>query len=113
MHNRLNQAMDKTGNTILIVDDTAENLAILSELLLPGYQVLAANSGRRALELALADPSPDLILLDVMMPEMDGYTVLSHLKQNPKTQDIPVIFVTAMDSDEDEQRGLDLARRII
>lgn len=108
MHNRLNQAMDKTGNTILIVDDTAENLAILSELLLPSYQVLAANSGRRALELALADPSPDLILLDVMMPEMDGYTVLSHLKQNPKTQDIPVIFVTAMDSDEDEQRGLDL-----
>ncbi|MGZ5001349.1 MAG: EAL domain-containing protein, partial [Methylomonas sp.] len=106
--NRLNQPMDRPIITILIVDDTAENLAVLSELLLPTYQVLAANSGVRALELAVANPRPDLILLDVMMPEMDGYTVLARLKEHPKTRDIPVVFVTAMDSDEDEQRGLDL-----
>lgn len=94
--------------TILVVDDTAENLKVLVELLLPTYQVLVANSGSRALELADSAHRPDLILLDVMMPEMDGYTVLTHLKENPATREIPVIFVSAMDSTEDEQYGLDL-----
>lgn len=94
--------------TILVVDDSAENLMVFTELLLPTYQVLAANSGARALELAVGDPRPDLILLDVMMPEMDGYTVLAHLYENPATRDIPVIFVTAMNTAEDEQQGLDL-----
>ena len=94
--------------SILIVDDDPENVAVLDEMLQSTYRVLAANSGKRALEIAAADPSPDLILLDVMMPEMDGYAVLARLKENPATQNIPVIFVTAMNSDEDEQRGLDL-----
>ena len=93
---------------ILIVDDTPENLAVLGELLQTDYRVLVANSGRRALAIAVADPQPDLILLDVMMPDMDGYEVLAALRHNPRTAQIPVIFVTAMDALEDEQRGFDL-----
>ena len=97
-----------TQATILIVDDIPENLAVLSEVLQPTWRVRAANSGRRALQIAAGDPSPDLILLDVMMPDMDGYAVLDALQASPKTAEIPVIFVTAMDSTEDEERGLDL-----
>lgn len=93
--------------TILIVDDTPENLSILGELLHPTYRVRAANSGRRALQIARSHPTPDLILLDVMMPEMDGYEVLAELRSDPQTQHIPVIFVTAMDATEDEEHGLD------
>jgi len=93
--------------TILIVDDTPENLSVLGELLQPTYRVRAANSGRRALQIALGVPTPDLILLDVMMPEMDGYDVLAELRAAPATRNIPVIFVTAMDGTEDEERGLD------
>ena len=93
---------------VLIVDDTPENLAVLGELLQPNYRVLVANSGRRTLVIAAADPQPDLILLDIMMPEMDGYQVLAELRHNPRTAQIPVIFVTAMDALEDEQRGFDL-----
>ncbi len=94
--------------TILIVDDTPENLSLLSELLQPHYQVRAANSGRRALQVAASAPRPDLILLDVMMPEMDGYTVLARLQDDPATAAIPVIFVTALDRSSDEERGLAL-----
>ena len=94
--------------TILIVDDTPENLIVLGELLQPYYRVRAASSGARALRIAALDPKPDLVLLDVMMPEMDGYAVLSRLRDDPATQDIPVVFVTAMDTIEDEQRGFDL-----
>ena len=92
--------------TILIVDDTPENLTVLGELLQPTYRVRAANSGRRALQIALTSPTPDLILLDVMMPDMDGYDVLAELRAAPATQKIPVIFVTAMDSTDDEEHGL-------
>jgi putative two-component system response regulator len=92
--------------TILIVDDTPENLAVLGELLHPAYRVRAANSGRRALQIARSTPAPDLILLDVMMPEMDGYAVLAELRAEAATSNIPVIFVTAMDSTEDEEHGL-------
>ncbi len=92
--------------TILIVDDTPENLSVLGELLQPTYRVRAANSGRRALQIAHGKPPPDLILLDVMMPEMDGYEVLFALRSDPTTRHIPVIFVTAMDATEDEERGL-------
>lgn len=94
--------------TILIVDDTPENLSVLGELLQPMYRVRAANSGRRALQIARTQPAPDLILLDVMMPDMDGYQVLTELRAMPQTRSIPVIFVTAMDATEDEERGLDL-----
>lgn len=89
------------------MDDVPENLSVLGELLQPIYHVRAANSGRRALQIANAVPPPDLILLDVMMPEMDGYSVLDELRKNPATRDLPVIFVTAMDGTDDEERGLD------
>mgnify|MGYP001766671623 CR=1 FL=1 len=92
--------------SILIVDDTPENLSVLGELLQPAYRVRAANSGKRALQIASGDPPLDLILLDVMMPEMDGYAVLEELQAMPSTRDIPVIFVTAMDGTDDEERGL-------
>ena len=95
-------------HTILIVDDAPENLLLLSELLLPHYRVRAANSGRRALQIAAGVPRPDLVLLDVMMPDMDGYAVLARLRADPGTADIPVIFVTALDDSADEERGLAL-----
>ncbi len=94
--------------TILIVDDTAENLHVLSELLRPQYQVLAATSGAVALRIAHSAPKPDLILLDVMMPEMDGYEVLSVLQDSAETRDIPVVFVTALAETSDEELGLRL-----
>lgn len=100
--------MDERRSTLLIVDDTPENLTVLGELLHPTYRVRAANSGHRALAIAQGGTPPDLILLDVMMPGMDGYAVLAELRADPRTRDIPVIFVTAMDSTEDEERGLDL-----
>ena len=93
---------------ILIVDDVPENLSVLGELLQPTYRVRAANSGARALQIANSPPPPDLILVDVMMPGMDGYQVLRELRDNATTRDIPVIFVTAMDGTDDEEKGLDL-----
>lgn len=94
--------------TVLIVDDTPQNLMVLGELLQPLYRVRAANSGERALRAARGAPAPDLILLDVMMPGLDGYEVLRRLREDSATRDIPVIFVTAMGATEDEQRGLAL-----
>jgi putative two-component system response regulator len=95
-------------HTILMVDDTPQNLTILGELLRPMYRVRAANSGERALRAAHSDPRPDLILLDVMMSDMDGYEVMRRLHQDPLTCDIPVIFITALSSMEDEALGLEL-----
>ncbi len=94
--------------TVLIVDDTAQNLTILGELLKPLYRVRATNSGDRALHSAATAPRPDLILLDVMMPDMDGHEVLRRLRADPKTASIPVIFITAMSATEDEEYGLEL-----
>ena len=94
--------------TVLIVDDSPENLTVLGELLKHDYRVLAATSGLRALQLASRQPRPDLILLDVMMPEMNGYQVLAALQATPETRDIPVIFTTAMSATEDEEQGLHL-----
>ncbi|MBU0663496.1 MAG: two-component system response regulator [Proteobacteria bacterium] len=99
--------MNEPLSTILIVDDAPENLAVLNELLQPLYRVRIATSGENALRLAVTPPEPDLIMLDVMMPEMDGYEVFTHLRANPRTRDIPVIFVTAMNSTEAEMRGLE------
>ena len=99
---------DAAPATILTVDDSPENLAILSDLLSPAYRVLAATSGERALHIAFEQTPPDLILLDVMMPGMNGYQVFTQLRANPATQDIPVIFITAMNSAEAELHGLDL-----
>ena len=95
-------------STILLVDDNPNNLNVLNGLLQPFYSVLAANSGAGALRVAQRNPRPDLILLDIMMPDLDGYGVLTQLRANPLTQDIPVIFVTALSESVDEQRGLEL-----
>lgn len=94
--------------TILLVDDSPANLSLLSDLLLPHYDVRAVNSGERALRAAASKPRPDLILLDVMMPDMDGYEVLWRLRQDAATADIPVVFVTALGTSVDEAHGLEL-----
>ena len=94
--------------TILVVDDTADNLALMSTLLKHAYVVKIANSGAKALRIARSEAPPDLILLDIMMPEMDGYQVLQTLRADVKTHDIPVIFLTAKSEIEDEKRGLEL-----
>lgn len=93
--------------TILIVDDTPENIDLLAEILSPGYLVRAASGGEGALRIA-ESRQPDLILLDIMMPGMDGYEVCRRLKSNPVTCRIPVIFITTMNSMEDERKGLQL-----
>lgn len=93
---------------VLIVDDQPANIHALARLLKEDYQVLAAPSGTKALELAEGEKRPDIILLDIMMPKMDGYEVCRRLKNQPTTKEIPVIFVTAKDESEDEARGLDL-----
>lgn len=97
-----------SDKTVLIVDDTPQNLSILGELLQPLYRVRAANSGERALAIARSELQPDIILLDVMMPGMDGYEVIRQLKQDEVTRGIPVIFVTALTESSEEQRGLAL-----
>ena len=95
-----------TRAAILLVDDDPGNLSVLGNLLHKHYDVLIAPSGERALRIATSVPKPDLILLDVLMPGMDGYEVLARLRGNSATSDIPVIFVTGLDSIEDEERGL-------
>jgi len=92
--------------TVLVVDDVPENLTVLGELLCDEYTVRAANSGPAALHLAHVNPQPDLILLDVMMPGMDGYQVMERLRADPATRHIPVICVTALSDSEEEERGL-------
>lgn len=90
--------MNAQHQTVLVVDDDPGNIAVIGDLLRVDYQVKIANSGKRALQLASQEPVPSLILLDVMMPDMDGYQVLEQLKTNGATRYIPVIFVTALDS---------------
>ena len=94
--------------TILIVDDDVTNLAILNRLLKPTYQVRAARSGPAALRAASSAPVPDLILLDIMMPDMSGYEVLQGLRAERATAEIPVIFMTALSAITDEQLGFKL-----
>jgi putative two-component system response regulator len=92
---------------ILAVDDEPNNLQVLRQILKEHYQVIFANSGEKALE-AAAKHQPSLILLDIMMPAMDGYEVCKRLKADPATKDIPVIFVTAMGEEESEVKGFDV-----
>ena len=94
--------------TILVVDDTPNNLALMSGLLKNQYKVKIANNGEKALKIAQADPLPDLILLDIMMPGLSGYDVIRELKAHPPTREIPVMFITAMSETEDERLGLEL-----
>ena len=94
--------------TILVVDDTPANLSLMTGLLRDEYKVKAAIDGEKALRIAQAMPQPDLILLDIMMPGIDGYEVCRRLKADAVTRDIPVIFLTAKTDVEDEKMGLDL-----
>ena len=100
--------MSAVPTTILIIDDSVENIAVLSELLRPRYRVLAAVSGEAGLQVANTNSQPDLILLDVMMPMMNGYQVLKQLQACVATKDIPVIFLTALADPSDEELGLQL-----
>jgi CheY-like chemotaxis protein len=99
---------DMPDKTILIVDDTPANIAAALSILTDQYRTRVATSGARALEQAGASEKPDLILLDVTMPEMDGYEVCARLKANPDTAEIPVVFLTARTDAEDEAKGFEL-----
>ena len=94
--------------TILIVDDTPTNIGIISSVLKDAFRTKVATNGEKALALASADDRPDLILLDITMPGMDGYEVCRRLKANPATRGIPVIFLTAKTEAEDERQGFEV-----
>lgn len=94
--------------TVLVIDDSPENLSMMSGLLKVQYRVKVANSGEKALRILDAESLPDLILLDIIMPGLDGYAVCHRLKGNAKTRDIPVIFLTAMTDAGDEKKGFEL-----
>lgn len=94
--------------TILVVDDTPDNLTLMSNLLKDKYKIKIANNGKKALNIAQNDPLIDLILLDIMMPEVDGYEVCRQLKTHKNTRHIPIIFLTAKTDIEDETFGLSL-----
>jgi CheY-like chemotaxis protein len=98
---------DKCKQTILIVDDETVNIKILHEILQKDYQVIFSTNGKQAIDLAVSK-KPDLIILDIIMPEMDGYSVCKALKQNPETKDILIIFITVKDHSDDETKGFEL-----
>ncbi|MDR2598970.1 MAG: response regulator [Oscillospiraceae bacterium] len=98
---------DKKKNSVLVVDDDTANLMQLIHILQPDYTVFTAKNGKTALEIA-AKSSPDLILLDIIMPEMNGFEVLTELKKSNKTAEIPIIFITGMDDNANESEGLSL-----
>ncbi len=100
--------MNNEKQTILVVDDTPENIDVLVGVLKSEYKVKAALNGEKAINIVKGGSPPDLILLDIMMPEMNGYQVAQVLKNDPVTRDIPIIFVTAMNEMEDEKKGLEL-----
>src|SRR5690606_35589219 len=91
--------------TVLVVDVTPENIDVLRGILQADYRIKVAINGEKALQVAAREPVPDLILLDIMMPGMNGYEVCERLKQDYRTARIPVIFVTALGEVEDEARG--------
>ena len=93
---------------LLLVDDDAENIQVVHSILKDQYKIRVATNGPKALELAKVEPLPDLILLDVMMPQMDGYEVCSHLKADRRTGDIPIMFLTGKTEVSDETRGFEV-----
>jgi len=102
--------MEKMGNnkTILVVDDMPENITVLREILKSEYSVVAATNGSKAIRISQSQNPPDLILLDIIMPDMDGYEVCTRLKSDKRTLGIPVIFVTAKREIMDEYRGFEV-----
>src|SRR5579863_10442638 len=101
-------ALASAQKTILVVDDTPINLGVISGALKDSFNTKVATSGEKALAITSAVQKPDLILLDVMMPEMDGYEVCRRLKANPETRDIPVVFLTGQTGTEDETMGFEV-----
>ncbi|MGD9246793.1 MAG: response regulator, partial [Desulfobacteraceae bacterium] len=93
---------------ILIVDDQPEEIWTLSQHLQPGFDVLCVATGKEALDIAFSENRPDLILLDIMMPEMDGYEVCEKLKADEGTREIPIIFLTGKTEEPEQVKGLDL-----
>jgi serine phosphatase RsbU (regulator of sigma subunit) len=102
------QVAPSAQKLILIVDDTPTNIGVISGALKDAYKTKIATNGQKALALAAGEEKPDLILLDIMMPEMDGYEVCARLKADPATRDIPVIFLTGQTGAEDETRGFEV-----
>ena len=100
--------MSPDKKVVLLVDDTPENIQIVNSILKDHYRIRIATNGAKAIDLARSDPAPDLILLDVLMPEMDGFEVCLRLKLDPATRDIPVIFLTGLTEVEDETRGFEV-----
>jgi diguanylate cyclase (GGDEF)-like protein len=94
--------------TILIVDDLRTNALALASILKTDWNIKTALDGATALQMAASDPAPDIILLDIKMPGMDGYEVCRRLKSSPETRDIPIIFITSMEAEKEEARGLEL-----
>jgi len=102
------ESSDKQKSTILVVDDTPENLRLIAHLFEDQYRVRVADNGKKALAICTADVPPDLVLLDVMMPGMDGFEVARQMREHPNSEMIPVIFVTALADDQARRRGYDL-----
>src|SRR5580700_5545692 len=100
--------MNADAKTVLLVDDAPTNIQVVNSILKDTYKIRIATNGAKALDIANQIPAPDLILLDVMMPEMDGYEVCSRLKSADHTRDIPVIFLTGQTEIEDETRGFEV-----
>ena len=100
--------MNAEAKTVLLVDDAPANLQVVNSILKSTYKIRIATSGEKALKIANQTPAPDLILLDVMMPEMDGYEVCSRLKLGADTRDIPVIFLTGQTEADDETKGFEV-----
>lgn len=94
--------------TILIVDDVATDIQMLANALQEDYQILVSIKGEAAIDIARSTNKPDLILLDIMMPDVDGYQICKQLKSDPETMGIPIVFVTALQKNDDQERGLNL-----
>jgi len=104
----INSGEQDKQKTILIVDDSPENIHVLTGVLSPYYKTKAAINGKIAIKIACSENKPDMILLDIMMPDLDGYAVCRYLKQFPETAKIPIIFISAKNEIKDEEKGFDL-----
>jgi diguanylate cyclase (GGDEF)-like protein len=108
VYDQTQKVLARTKPTVLIVDDESANVKILANGLKSDYRIMVANTGQKALDIAQAKPQPDLILLDILMPDMDGYQVCKILKDQSNTHSIPIIFVSALDHNAEEEKGLNL-----
>jgi PleD family two-component response regulator len=99
---------DTMMQTILIVDDEATSINVLNEVLKSSYKIVFAKDGEKGMKIATSDEPPDLILLDIIMPGIDGYEVCKRLKADDRTKSIPVIFITAKGKEDDETKGFEL-----